>query len=161
MVIALAEFLRITGRVATGREWLHRALAAAAADDRLTAAALYEDGLLAFWQGAHEEARSLHERSLDLARRLGDQTVVAQALCGLARVALREDLDRGRALCEDALEVVEGTDDKWGRSNALHVLGATAQMRGDLQGASNLMSHRIQLARELGDFAATAWSRRT
>src|SRR6266511_3707309 len=36
MAIALAEFLRITGRVATGREWLHRALAAAAADDRLT-----------------------------------------------------------------------------------------------------------------------------
>jgi tetratricopeptide (TPR) repeat protein len=27
-------------------------------------------------------------------------------------------------------------------------------MRGDLQGASDLMSHRIQLARELGDFAA-------
>jgi tetratricopeptide (TPR) repeat protein len=154
MASTLAEFLRITGRVATGRAWLGRALAAAAIDDRRKVVALYEDGMLAFWQGADEEACSLHGRSLHLARRLGDQTGVAQALCGLARVALREDLDWARTLCEEALAAVAGTDDRLGRANALHVLGVAAQMRGDLAQAHDFMTRRIRTAGRLGDFAA-------
>ena len=150
---ALADLLRTTGRVGIGRTWLDRALTAAGTDDRLQAAALYENGLLAFWQGADEEACSLHGRSLELARRQGDRTMVAQALCGLARVALREDLDWARTLCEEALQTVRDTDDTVGRSNALHVLGVTAQMRGDLRQARDLMTQRIELAREHGDFA--------
>jgi tetratricopeptide (TPR) repeat protein len=154
MASTLAEFLRITSRVATGRSWLDRALSAAALDDRLKAAALQENGLLAFWQGADEDACSLHGRSLELARRLGDRTTVALALCGLARVALREDLDWARTLCEEALQTAQETDDQTGRANALHVLGVAAQMRGDLRQARDLMTRRIELARELGDFAA-------
>ena len=156
MACTLAEFLRISGRVATGRAWLDRALSAAALDDRLRAVALYEGGMLAFWQGADEEACSLHGRSLHLARRLGDPTTVALALCGLARVALREDLDWARTLCEEALQTVHDTDDQLGRSNALHVLGVAAQMRGDLRQARKLMTQRIETAREFGDVAAVA-----
>ena len=154
MAIALANFVRISGRVTAGREWLDRALAAASPDDPQRPFALYENGLLAFWQGADEEVRSLLEQSLDLGRRRGDATAVAVALCGLARLVLREgDLDRARALCEEALEAVEGTDDTVGRSNALHVLGVIAQMRGDLEQAREVMSRRIELARTLGNFA--------
>ena len=149
---ALADLLRTTGRVAIGRRWLDRALEAAAIDDRLKAVALYENGLLAFWQGADEEACCLHGRSLELARRLGDRTTIALALCGLARVALREDLDWARKLCEEALGTVQDTDDTIGRSNALHVLGVAAQMRGDLRQARDFMTQRIELAHKLGDF---------
>jgi tetratricopeptide (TPR) repeat protein len=150
---ALADLLRVTGRVAIGRRWLDRALGAATIDDRLRAVALYENGMLAFWQGADQEACCLHGRSLELARRLGDRTTVALALCGLARVALREDLEWARELCEEALQTVQDTDDTLGRSNALHVLGVAAQMRGDLRQARDLMTQRIELARKLGDFA--------
>jgi hypothetical protein len=87
--------------------------------------------MLAFWQGADEDACSPHGRSLQLARRLGDPTTIALALCGLARVALREDPGWARTLCEEALQTVEATDDRLGRANALHVLGVAAQMRGD------------------------------
>ena len=149
----LAEFLRISGRVATGRRWLARTLVAGP-DDHRRAVGLYEDGMLAFWQGADEEACSQLGRSLQLARRLGDHTTVALALCGLARVALREDLDWARALCQEALAEVAGTGDRLGRANALHVLGVTAQMRGDLATARDLMTRRITTARELGDMAA-------
>jgi predicted ATPase len=45
MATALAEFLRITGRVATGRRWLDRVLGAAPANDHLTAVGLYEAGM--------------------------------------------------------------------------------------------------------------------
>jgi tetratricopeptide (TPR) repeat protein len=158
MAGALAEFLRLTGRVATGRAWLGRALAAAGDDDRLRAVALYEDGLLAFWQGADEEAQSLHGRSLELARRLGDPTMTALALCGLARVALRDagQADQARALCEEALAVVDGTGDRVGRANALHVLGVAAQMRGDLRVARELMAEGLELARREGNLRAVA-----
>jgi tetratricopeptide (TPR) repeat protein len=154
MASALAEFLRVTGRVATGRRWLDHALAAAPTDDHLKVVGLYEAGMLAFWQGADEDACSLHGCSLQLARRLGDPTTIALALCGLARVALREDLDWARTLSEEALQTVEATDDRLGRANALHVLGVAAQMRGDLGQARDLMTRRIETARQLGDYAA-------
>jgi hypothetical protein len=107
---------------------------------RLRAIGLYERGMLAFWQGAYEDACSLHGRSLQLARRQGDPTTVALALCGLARVALSEDLDWAQTLCEEALQTVEDTDDQLGRANALHVLGVAAQMRGNLEQARDLMT---------------------
>ena len=152
----LAEFLTITGRVAAGRTLLDRVLADDMLDDRLRAVSLYQDGLLAFWQGADEEACSLHGRSLHFARRVGDQTVIALALCGLARVALHEDLDWARTLCEEALATVNGTDNPTGRANALHVLSVAARMQGDLWQARRLMAQRIQLARVLGDSATNS-----
>jgi hypothetical protein len=156
MASMLAEFLRITGRVGTGRRWLDRALAAAPTNDHLRAVGLYEHGMLAFWEGADEDACSLHGRSLHLARRLGDPTTVALALCGLARVALREDLDWAQTLCEEALQTVEGTDDQLGRANALHVLGVAAQMRGDLDRTRDLVRNGATQAGH-GACTAGAW----
>jgi tetratricopeptide (TPR) repeat protein len=154
MACTLAEFLLITDRAATGHDWLDRALAADPTNDHLRAVGLYERGMLAFWQGADEDACSLHGRSLQLARRLGDPSTVALALCGLARVALREDLDWAQTLCEEALQTVDDTDDQLGRTNALHVLAVAAQMRGNLERARELMTRGIETARRLGDFAA-------
>jgi tetratricopeptide (TPR) repeat protein len=153
MASLLAEFMRISGRATLGRSWLDRALQVAAADDPLRAKALYDEGLLAFWQGSDAEARALHESSLELARQREDQSMTAQALCGLARLVLTEDVERARALCEEALATVKGSDEHLGRSNALHVLGVAAQMVGDLQQARDFMMQRIELARELGDVA--------
>jgi hypothetical protein len=109
-------------------------------DDRLRAAALYREGMLAIWQGDDEEACSLHGRSLHLARRAGDQTLIALALCGLARVALHEDLDWARALCEEALATVDGTGNPTVGANVLHVLSIAARMQGDLGHARRLSS---------------------
>jgi hypothetical protein len=52
------------------------------------------------------------------------------------------------------MAVTEGTDDRQGRSNATHVLGVTAQMAGDFLEARELMSERIALARDVGNYAA-------
>lgn len=157
MATALAEFWRTSGEIPEGRAWLDRSLAAADGDDPALPRALYESALLAFWQGADDASGALLARSLDAARRLRDTTGEAVALCGMARIALREgDLDRARTLCEEALERVNGTDDRLGRSNALHVLGVTAQMRGNLHEAAEFMSRRLQVARELGYVSSIA-----
>lgn len=157
MAAGVVGFWTLTSRIPEGRDWLDRACAAVDPDDPTMPRALYENALLAFWQGEDDTTRSLLDRSLDTARRLGDQTGEAVALCGLARVALRDgDLDRARRLCEDALKRVEGTDDRLGRSNALHVLGVTAQMRGDLDEAAGFMNRRMEIARELDNLASIA-----
>ncbi len=157
MAVALYHFWTLTGRIALGRTVIDRALGAGVSNDSLRASALYHEGLLAFWQGDDDAANALHQRSLDLARQLANPTAAALALVGLARVKLREgDLDGARALCEEALLGVEGTNDQLGRSNALHVLAVTAQMRGDLLEARERMTQRMQLARELGSFGGVA-----
>ena len=157
MASALAEYWRTAGRIPEGRAWLDRSLDAGDSDDPASPRALYENALLAFWQGDDDASRSLLSRSLETARRLGDPTGEAVALCGMARVALREgDLDRARSQCEEALQCVAETDDRLGRSNALHVLGVTAQMRGDLREAAGFMNRRLALARELNFVSSVA-----
>jgi len=42
-----------------------------------------------------------------------------------------------RRLSREAIAVTEGTPDRFGRSNAIHVLGVAAQMAGDLLEAGN------------------------
>lgn len=154
--IALPDYWSATGRLEEGRALLDGALAATGIDEILRGRALFEAGLVAFWQGDDEAAHSHHTKSLEIGRRLADPTVTALALSGLARIALRDDLNEARALCREALEACGGTQDKLGRSNALHVLGVAAQMSGDLEEARELMTERIELARELGSFAAAA-----
>src|SRR5438552_12792176 len=124
MAVGVAGFWTLTSRIPEGRDWLDRACAAVDPDDPTLPRALYENALLAFWRGDDDTTRSLLDRSLDTARRLGDQTGEAVALCGMARVALRdEDLDRARRLCEDALNRVEGTDGRLGGCHARHGMG--------------------------------------
>jgi tetratricopeptide (TPR) repeat protein len=157
MATGMAGFWMLTGRIPEGRAWLDRACAAADPEDVTLPRALYENALLAFWQGDDAECRSLLARSHDVAHHFEDATGEAVALCGMARVALRDDdLDRARALCEEALVRVDGTEDRLGRSNAFHVLGVTAQMRGELDDARGYMNRRLALARELGNVSAVA-----
>ncbi len=157
LATGVVGFWTLTSRISEGRAWLDRACAAVDPDDPTLARALYENALLAFWQGDDDISRSLLARSLDVAHGRKDATGEAIALCGTARMALREgDLDRARGLCEEALERVAGTDDRLGRSNALHVLGVVAQMRGDLYEAAQFMNRRLQLARELNHLSSVA-----
>ena len=73
--------------------------------------------------------------------------MISQALGGLARVALRRDVDEGRRLGGEALAVSEAAGDEAGRSNALHLLGVGAQIAGDLEEARDWMARRLALVR--------------
>ena len=58
---------------------------------------------------------------------------------------------RRSVLLRRALEVTQGHPDLAGRSHALHVLGVALQMSGDLEGARDVMTERIRIARETGN----------
>ena len=76
---------------------------------------------------------------------------MALALAGAARVALGRDPAEAARLCREALAATEGMPASDGRSSALHVLGVALQMAGDLEGARDVMTRRLELARENGD----------
>jgi tetratricopeptide (TPR) repeat protein len=149
---SLAPFWMATKRLEEGSEWFDRVLNASGGQDSNRGEALFQAGLLAFWQGDDDRAALLHQRALDIGYRAGNATISAEALSGLARIALRSDVSKARRLCREALAITEGTADQRGRSNAMHVLGVAAQMAGDFQEAHTLMSERIAQARALGNF---------
>lgn len=153
---SLAPFWMATRRLDQGCAWFERALATPGGDDVNRGRGYFEAGLLVFWTGADDLASQLHARALELGRETGDPTVTATALTGLARIALRSDVDQARRLCREAVAASEGTDDRVGRSNAVHVLGVAAQMSGDLEEARELMTERMGLARELGSYIGVA-----
>jgi len=154
LATSLAPFWMATKRLDEGSAWFDRSLRSPGGEDSLRGQALFQAGLLVFWTGDDDRASALHSRALEIGRQLGDPTITAQALTGLARIALRSDVAEARRLCREALAVTEGTADRLGRSNAVHVLGVAAQMTGDFLEARQFMTERLALARELGSFAA-------
>jgi tetratricopeptide (TPR) repeat protein len=153
---SLALFWQATKRLDEGVVWFDRALGLQGGGDSNRGHALFHAGLLAFWQGDDDGAAERHRAALDVGRRAGDATVVALALGGLARIALRTDVEEARRLCREALAVTDGTGDRAGRSGAVHVLAVAAQMAGDLLEARELMSQRLELGREDGNFAVVS-----
>ncbi len=153
---ALVPFWMATKRIDEGDTWFERILALPGGSQTARARALYEHGYLIFWAGDDERSEARQREALELARVANDPTVIALALTARARVALRSDLDGAKALLREAVAVTDGTDDRIGRSGAMHVLAVAEQMSGNLAEAARLMSERIKIGRETGNFATIA-----
>lgn len=155
---SLVSFWMATNRLDHGDEWYTRLLALPRDADETRARALYAHGYLVFWAGNYDLATVRFTESRDVAIGLGNVSLQALALAGLARVALTADVDEAVRLLREALDVTEGlSDDDRGRSNALHVLGPALQMSGDLLGAREVVAGQLAAAYAAGD-AAQVWS---
>jgi hypothetical protein len=86
-----------TRRLDEGVMWLDRVLALGGGDDGRRGRSLFEAGYLAFWKGNDERSTSLQNRAVEIGRRTNDPTVTALALVGLARLALRTNVDEARS----------------------------------------------------------------
>jgi non-specific serine/threonine protein kinase len=146
---ALYAFWITKQRFEDGAVWFDRVLALPAGDESLRGTAFIGAGFMAYWKGADAQASAAYTSALEIARRLGDQSMVSRALGGLSRVALRSDVAEGRKLAAEALTISESARDNAGRSNAMHLLGVGAQIAGDLIEAREWMSKRLALVREM------------
>jgi tetratricopeptide (TPR) repeat protein len=107
---------------------------------------------LVFWAGRYDLASERFAKSREVATALGDRSLEALALAGLARVALNTDVEAAVRLLNEALSLTEGSpDDNEGRSSTLHVLGVALQMSGDLEGARGVISRWLASAEQSGD----------
>ena len=149
LATALVPFWMTTKRIEDGHRWFDRALAPGAASR--PARALYDHGYLIFWGGRYELADERFAEARAHPDAADDPNLVALILAGSARVALNNDIETAVRLLREALEATEGTTSSDGRSSAMHVLGVALQMSGDLEGARDVMSERIEMARESGN----------
>ena len=150
MAAALVPFWIATKRIDEGQAWYERAIPEPGADPR-RARAEYDHGYLAFFAGHYELAEARFEDARRLAAETGDVDVVALALAGSARVALNTDPAESVRLLREAITVTAELPDSEGRSSANHVLGVALQMAGDLEGAREVMTERLERARQAGN----------
>ena len=149
---ALVPFWISTTRMDDGDDWFERALATGAGSRAGRARALYDHGYLVLWSGRYDLASRRFTGSLASAETLGDTSLQALALAGLARVALYTDVDAALGLLRRADAVTKDLPDSDpGRSSTLHVLGVALQMSGDLEAAREVMSARLSTGRSAGD----------
>ena len=149
---ALVPFWISSTRIDDGDAWFERALAARAGSESSVARAVYDHGYLVFWAGRYDLAQQRFTNALASAERLGDSSLEALTLAGLARVALNTDVDEAVRLSRRALTLTKDlADSDPGRSSTLHVLGVALQMSGDLEAAREVMSARLSMGRSSGD----------
>ncbi len=147
---AVWPFWLARGLVDDGRDWFDRLLAASDSEQRTAgrAKALYGAGTLAFIQGDRETALPLHTESLAIARELADPLLEADALIGLARVAL---LDGDARVMEQraraSLEAVRAAGDQKRSATALHHV--VEALRRQRPGAAERFHESLELAAEL------------
>jgi DNA-binding CsgD family transcriptional regulator/tetratricopeptide (TPR) repeat protein len=166
LATALGWFWRYAGHFSEGRRWLEAALAsipAAEDTDRthrsLVTMAHINAGLLAFSQGALEEAEGRFETALARASQANDVVGTAWARHGLGRVAhLRGDYERSASLLEASLGDFADVDDQGGRALSLMFLAIAASYGGAFDRAVAIFHRAEAIFRELGETWGLAWT---
>jgi tetratricopeptide (TPR) repeat protein len=129
------------------------ALSAEAGDPWLRTQVRFCLGTVYQWQGRHAESRALLEDVLGAARATGNVVYEAGALffLGLGVAFQEHDLDRGRALLEEALRVHRRGG--WGSGIAMTLghLGEVALKQGRYDEAATHLRDSLALRRERGD----------
>jgi tetratricopeptide (TPR) repeat protein len=109
-------------------------------------------GDLALQQGDLDTAHALQTEGLELRRRLGDRSGVADSLVALGRVALaRGDRATARALHNQGLAERRRVGDRPGMPASLSALAEIARLDGDAETAAGLLEEALAVATELDD----------
>jgi non-specific serine/threonine protein kinase len=136
-----------------GRRWLEAALAGEErASVPVRIKALNGAGNMAQATGDYARSTELHERSLALAREIGDTASAARSLTNLGDQAMNLDQhERARALQEESLRLAESMNDAWGIGASSIELGQIAYDLGALDEAERHYSRGSAAMRSVGD----------
>jgi len=156
---AMNVFWMAFGELSLARKRLDTVLAlpSAKAPTPARARALYDAGLLAFRQKDEVDSLARNEQSLVIGRQLGDKTIIARALIGLSRVALRQhDYELVRRDANEALRLAGQLNDRDRELSAVHILAAAARMGDDNSNAAKYYELTLGAYGEEGDRAGVA-----
>lgn len=147
------------GHLAEGRAWLTELLARVPERPPTfeRTKALYGAGVLAFLQGDADGARPLLEASLGGARELGDHRLEADALIGLARVAIVErDPVRMEERARESAHAAELGSDERRLATAVHHVAEGLRRQGRFDESLPVYRDAIERHRSLGDRRSVA-----
>ena len=103
------------------------------------------------FRGDSVRAQEYYKRSLDAARRSGEQKFIAQALRGLGAMAyVNRDTEKARTIINEAIEISRKIGDDFGLAAALSRLGDISNVEGDRKTAIELTSEALATFRRLG-----------
>lgn len=109
-----------------GRRWASEFVnkTEALGDTEARARALYCDGGLGFLEGHYDQAHEALTRSVEMWRRLGNDSGLGYALIILGMVqANREGIEQARLHEEESVRIFRAINDRWGLALALNDLG--------------------------------------
>jgi tetratricopeptide (TPR) repeat protein len=160
--VALVPFWDVRGYLSEGRRWLATGLAAspqAAVPDGLRARALIGTGRLGFWLADREYPLRPFQEALELARSLGDESALAEAVTWLgAARGLQGEWPVAEELLQEGLRRHQALAEAWGSAWALLQLGRVAANAGVYSlkpelvvRARTLLEDSLQRFRSLGD----------
>ena len=152
LAAALGEFWDLRCALAEGRRWLELALQKApAASPALRARGLDALGLLTAHHGEYRRAEGYFEEALELARRAGDQQVVAGTLGDFGWMLWSEgQVADARRHFEEGVALARGLKDEWLLARALYLLSHVEATEGSPR-ADAVAEESLALARKLGE----------
>ncbi|MDQ3932008.1 MAG: hypothetical protein M3252_04120, partial [Actinomycetota bacterium] len=160
LTAALWRLWQMRGYLVEGRGWTERALALpdAAEHPQARLRALTAAGGLAHWQMDVEGQRHHYEQALALARDLGDQPAVANALydLGFPLIYTRE-LDQARPLWEESMALYTALGDRHGAARVQWTRAFFRALTGDLAGAEEDARQALAASHELDDAFMVGW----
>jgi non-specific serine/threonine protein kinase len=157
LAVALWRYWEVRGPLIEGRRWLEWALDAHDVPPSLRATAANAAGVLARQHGDLNAAGALFERSLALAREMGDAPAVARSLNNLGELTMtRGEHSAARSLLEESMTLWRRPEDQWELARTVHNLGAVAYSQGDLATARGFFAEVLAMKRATGDRQGTA-----
>ena len=155
---ALWRWWLVSGRLAVGRSWLDRFLAAAggagrdADSDEATGSALSAVALLAAESGDYAEAIKRARRAMAIFESLGltDRTAHAATVLGSAQRYLGDRAGARQSL-QQALDLRTGAGDRWKEAAALNNLALVEDDDGNVERARELLERALLIKRQIGD----------
>jgi len=120
--------------------------------DYLRCRGLFDAGQLCCFMGRHADAQGYLEESLEIAREIGDQTMIASVYPPLVMAAVGlGDVIKARLCSEEAVTLARTLGKRRELAVALNSLAQLHRMEGRLSVAAPLYDEVLSLARELGD----------
>ncbi len=124
-------------------------------------------GGVAYWQSDQVTSARWYDEALAVWRMVGDESEIANALFNRSYAdlivvmngqVLPENLERGRAMLEEALALYQALGDTAGEGNILWGLGSYYFFTGDAATSEEWYDRSLQLHRASGQRSMEAWS---
>ena len=162
---ALWRFWQMRGMLHEGAAVLERILAVPDPDGHPTerARALEAAGGVAYWRAEMTTAMSYYEASLDLCRRVGDRSAIANALynAGFPILIAGTDAERARVAFEESLAMYRELGDQKMIARVLWGLGNAYYFGGDDVAARDTLLEDVERLRTVSDPFSLAWALHT
>ncbi|MCU1417054.1 MAG: putative ATPase, partial [Schumannella sp.] len=153
-------FWWVDGLLGEVRDWMQKPLASGdELSDLARATALYFTCAITFWKDPDGQVAAGLTESADLFHREHEPGGEALALISLALTLLaapQPDTERADDAMETSLSLFRESNDIWGESMALVMLGRVALLRQKVHGALNRFEESLVLARRGGDSLGVA-----